>query len=132
MTKIDKNTSYFSPLCLCTKWKVHCLWKARACLLGLSMYFAVAGKEDEEIGAFFLGLFLAVLCHRGSKVKIVQNWCKRYILAKKGQLLCNNSRIVEGRALPRMQNMKRGQHSMHNNVGEDGQSEICSRRRWPV
>ena len=82
---------------------------------------------------FFPGLFLAVLCHRVSKVKIVQNWCKRYILAKNGQLLCNyDSRIVEGRALPRMQNMKRGQHSMHNNVGEDGQSEICSRRRWPV
>ena len=82
---------------------------------------------------FFLGLFLTVLCHRVSKVKIVQNWCKRYILAKNGQLLCNyDSRIVEGRALPRMQNMKRGQHSMHNNVGEDGQLEICSRRRWPV
>ena len=55
MTKIDKNTTYFSPLCLCTEWKVHCLWKARACLLGLSMYFAVAGKED---GAFFSWLIL--------------------------------------------------------------------------
>ena len=82
---------------------------------------------------FFPGLFLAVLCHRVSKVKIVQNWCKRYILAKNGQLPCNyDRRIVKGRALPRMQNMKRGQHSMHNNVGEDGQLEICSSRRWPV
>ena len=97
------------------------------------MYFAVAGKEDEEIGALFSWLILDSAVSPSFQSKNSQNWCKRYVLAKNGQLLCNyDSRIVEGRALPRMQNMKRGQHSMHNNVGEDGQSEICSRRRWPV